>query len=541
MSGSGDSAIKIWNLNSGNLIDSIYTSNNGFIQSLKFSKRTGHIIVGLHNERDYRGWTEVWDLKRRKLENVIEPDFEASRAFTPTSDYKYLIGVSNYGSDLVILDFKSGHPVNVLKNLIEPPKYEGGEKDFISDFVVSHDCKYIFISTYSNLLKKIDILSGEILNSVQIRGLRNLKILPPGKLLAEVRSELQIRDINSLEIINRIENPHKKGMNYLIFTPDIKYLISAGTQIIVTELSSGNVVNQFGKGSFMSDTELVRDDKVISIVDDILLYWDINDGNVIKKVPTKPKTIEPHTSTNGKYFSTYVDTSSFSGADIWEIDKLECIHNIKDYYIMDFNDKGTLCACNPSISLSSYSWSKQQKKGLISILEIPSGKIKFSVKVHDDSIKDIKFSPKKKLIASTSYDKTIKIWDYQTGKIIHNIKDYRDVRKLFFSPDGKYLVGGDRNGNFTFWEISNGKEFKQISGRGDNAKYLCFSHDGKFIAFSRSKNSVIVKNFKEDISYGPFNHFSGIYKIAFSKNDEFLITITHNGNLYLWDFLHLLN
>lgn len=60
-----------------------------------------------------------------------------------------------------------------------------------------------------------------------------------------------------------------------------------------------------------------------------------------------------------------------------------------------------------------------------------------------NTITSVAFSPDEKLVAPTSPDKTIRLWNVQTGKQIRVITGHTDVVwSAAFSPDGKYLLSG---------------------------------------------------------------------------------------------------
>src|SRR5262249_22230262 len=72
---------------------------------------------------------------------------------------------------------------------------------------------------------------------------------------------------------------------------------------------------------------------------------------------------------------------------------------------------------------------------------LPSDKPERTLAAHQDAILDMAFSPDGLLLATTGYDRLIKLWEMKTGKELRILKDHSDsVYGLAFSPDGTLLA-----------------------------------------------------------------------------------------------------
>ena len=85
---------------------------------------------------------------------------------------------------------------------------------------------------------------------------------------------------------------------------------------------------------------------------------------------------------------------------------------------------------------------------------------------HNDPILSVSFSSDGKTVASSSYDKTIKLWDVGTGKEICSLSEHNDiVTSVSFSPDGKTLASGSYDGTIKLWNGSNGWDLDALMAR----------------------------------------------------------------------------
>jgi WD40 repeat protein len=112
---------------------------------------------------------------------------------------------------------------------------------------------------------------------------------------------------------------------------------------------------------------------------------------------------------------------------------------------------------------------------------------------HDSIVRSVNYSPNGTYIVSASNDKTVKIWEIYTRKLLHTLSGHlNSVFNAIFSPiDGKYIASVSCEA-IILWDRVSGKQlYEPIKGDFRNVLDISFSPDEKYIA-----SSFLDKNIK---------------------------------------------
>lgn len=155
---------------------------------------------------------------------------------------------------------------------------------------------------------------------------------------------------------------------------------------------------------------------------------------------------------------------------------------------------------------------------------------------HTNMITVLSFSPDGQTLASSSYDKTIKIWHVASGRELRTLisvprYDTAHAVALSFSPDGKTLAAAtDIPARISLWDVATGKELKRFGDNGFVAySSIAYSPDGKRLVTGAGKDIFLwdvktgqkvqtLSGHKEIVSSVLFSTDGGV--IASGSNDK---------------------
>ena len=156
---------------------------------------------------------------------------------------------------------------------------------------------------------------------------------------------------------------------------------------------------------------------------------------------------------------------------------------------------------------------------------------------HASSVSSVVFSPDGRTLASGSYDKTIRLWNVQTGTHLRTLIGHTDrIYSVVFSPDGRTLASGSYDKTIRLWNVQTGTHLRALTGHRGSVYSVVFSPDGAMMASGSGDGTIRLWSAQTGIYLRTLTgHTAAVNSISFRSDGQMLASGSYDGVLRLWE------
>ena len=296
----------------------------------------------------------------------------------------------------------------------------------------------------------------------------NIKISPNGARVAVPTSGgISVYNAHTREKLSQFTETHpgKKGPpGTLTFSPDGSIIASAHRdRIYVWHSTTKRVLAMLDEHPNSINALALSPDKIRLATgsgDWTVRLWNVQTGTFLRSLTGHSSAV------NAVAFSpdSKILASAGSTLQLWDTATGELQHaNSKDLgsiTLLVFSPDGKILATGGGWDFSVHLWN------------VNTGALQKTLKAHTGEIRDIAFSSEGRTLVTASKDKTLRLWDVNTGIELRRFRAYLDVQAVIrtgrlrktndisaakFSLDGKDLIIASRAGTLHFCEVETGR------------------------------------------------------------------------------------
>jgi WD domain, G-beta repeat/NACHT domain len=141
------------------------------------------------------------------------------------------------------------------------------------------------------------------------------------------------------------------------------------------------------------------------------------------------------------------------------------------------------------------------------------------------------------LLASASYDGTVRLWDVHSRSELAVLKGHSSwVNSVVFNSIGTLLASAGHGGTVRLWDVHSRSELAVLKGHSSRVRSVAFNATGTLLASAGSDGTVYLWDVHSRSELAVLKgHSEGVNSVAFNATGALLASASDDGIVRLWD------
>jgi WD40 repeat protein len=160
---------------------------------------------------------------------------------------------------------------------------------------------------------------------------------------------------------------------------------------------------------------------------------------------------------------------------------------------------------------------------------------------HNDIILRLSWSPDGRTLASTSVDRTIRLWDWEHDALTTTLSGHsQGVNEVVWDLAGRWLASCSFDRSIRIWNLESGTSMRELLGHSDDVSSISLSPAGdRLVSGSADKTIRVWRTDTWDQVRLLEGHTSNVYRVAWSAKDSQFASCSKDGTTVVWDGITL--
>jgi WD40 repeat protein/serine/threonine protein kinase len=195
-------------------------------------------------------------------------------------------------------------------------------------------------------------------------------------------------------------------------------------------------------------------------------------------------------------------------------------------------------------SVWSLAWSRDGNQlaaggfaGEIKIWAMNTGKLLQTLPGHKGKVASIAWHPNGEQLVSVDQDLHAIIWDVAKAQVVRTLSGHQaHLTSVDWSSDGSLIVTGSADNLAKVWNAKSGLELRTLRGHGNWVSKVVFSPDGSRIVTGSYDMTAKLWNSESGLELQTFNGHTGFVQgVHFLANGQRIVTGSNDATIKIWD------
>ncbi len=173
----------------------------------------------------------------------------------------------------------------------------------------------------------------------------------------------------------------------------------------------------------------------------------------------------------------------------------------------------------------------------VQLWETETGRPVHTLTGHTGPVSSAGFAPGGSRLASAAADGTVRIWDPQSGQAAETLQGHaRQVWSVAWAPDGRRIASAGEDRTVRLWEAATWKEARTLAGHTGSVSSVAWSPDGRKLASAGGDRTVKLWDADRGEEIRTLSGHSGyVSQAAFAPGGKVLASASGDRTIKLWD------
>ena len=170
------------------------------------------------------------------------------------------------------------------------------------------------------------------------------------------------------------------------------------------------------------------------------------------------------------------------------------------------------------------------------VLDGPASGLIRTLEGHSNSLNAVAITVDGRRAISASKDKTLKVWDIETGQALWTLKGHlKSVNDVTVTPNGKYIVSASDDHTLRVWSLETGKYLRSLKGHQGPVNAVAAFPNGEHVISASDDTTLKLWNLKTGrVLSTQVGHSKAVLAIAVFPDGKSVISASEDQTLRGW-------
>jgi WD40 repeat protein/serine/threonine protein kinase len=558
LSGSLDSTLRLWDVESGECLRIFRHFGGAFIQSVAFSP-DGRFVLSGSDDKTLR----LWEVETGACLHTFEGHTKGVESVSFSLNGRLALSGS-WDKTLRLWETKTGQCLRI---------FEGTGAGVLS-VCFSPDATLALSGCHHAGLKLWDISTGKTLRFLfgHKGAILSVSFSPNGQfaLSGSYDKTMRLWEVETGQCL-RIFEGHSDAVLSVCFSPDGHFALSGSKDdtLRLWEIETGQCLRTFeGHNDQINSISFSLDGRFVLSGNGncTLSLWEVNFNSFNVLWLSFPQLAKSQSSVHIQHINRIaaelLQQAEFELANGQPSEACAILHKRKSYhgYGRDYDGQRMLaesarfgkrsrfnsawhlpasekyCRMNACFSPDGRFVLSGSDNTTLCLWEIETGQCLCTFEGHSKGVRSVCFSPDGQFALSSGWDKTLRLWNVITGENVITLEGHKyTVNSVSFSPDGQFVLSGGYDKTMRLWDIETGRCLHIFEGHKCEVHSVSFSPDGRFVLSGNHNTTLCLWEIKTGQCLRTFEgHTEQVGSVSFSPDGLFALSGSWDKTLRLW-------